>query len=388
MKKLLGILVLDLVSKIKLFIFTILILIITIEMLSFIATKFNLLMVNEEPVYYYPSGNKWRTETKPWGSWHKPNFKDQHRKTCFDVKYESNNLGSRDNEPYDENLPKNSIILIGDSFAEGIGVNLENTFAEVLEKEIGRKVLNFASAAFFGPVQEEILYRTLASELPHNEMIYFFLPANDFTENDRRWWTSRLNKFRHRPYFRKIKNNEYEVFYPNEKIKNKFLISLKSFIFHRIQMLAIQYTYTANTLKTINRIYAKFTKKKDVVNIGISSGYGYFFDDHEAIDGSLYFSKKLLSKASNLKRRLIVIIPTQTDLDKMYNGKDYKNLKWYLDLKRISSQTNSILFDLADHLKNEDWKKMVLPCDGHWSVYGNSIIAKLIKKKIFNKILN
>ena len=240
----------------------------------------NLLMVNEDPGYLYPSGDKWRTETMPWGSWHKPNFSDRHRKTCFDVKYESNNLGARDNEPYDENLPKNSIILIGDSFAEGTGVKLENTFAEVLEKEIGRKVLNFGSAAFFGPVQQEILYRTLASELPHNEMIYFFLPANDFTENDKRWWNSRFNKFRHRPYFRKIKNNEYEVFYPNEKIKNKFLISLKSFIFYRIQMISIQYTYTANTLKTINRLYAKFTKKKDIVNPSFASGYGYFFDDH------------------------------------------------------------------------------------------------------------
>ena len=38
-------------SKIKLFVFIILILIITIEMLSFIATKLNLLMANEEPIY-------------------------------------------------------------------------------------------------------------------------------------------------------------------------------------------------------------------------------------------------------------------------------------------------------------------------------------------------
>jgi len=70
-------------------------------------------------------------------------------------------------------------------------------------------------------------------------------------------------------------------------------------------------------------------------------------------------------------------------LDNIYDGKDYKNLKWYLDLKRISSQTNSILFDLADHLKKEDWGKMVHTCDGHWSIYGNSIVAKLIKKKFF-----
>ena len=94
-------------SKIKLFVFTILILIITIEMLSFIATKLNLLSANNEPSYLYPSGDKWRTETMPWGSWHKPNFSDRHRKTCFDVEYESNNIGARDNEPYDENLPKN-----------------------------------------------------------------------------------------------------------------------------------------------------------------------------------------------------------------------------------------------------------------------------------------
>ena len=38
-------------SKKNLFVFTILILIITIEMLSFIATKLNLLMANEEPIY-------------------------------------------------------------------------------------------------------------------------------------------------------------------------------------------------------------------------------------------------------------------------------------------------------------------------------------------------
>ena len=37
--------------KIKLFVFTILILIITIEIISLIATKLNLLMANEEPIY-------------------------------------------------------------------------------------------------------------------------------------------------------------------------------------------------------------------------------------------------------------------------------------------------------------------------------------------------
>ena len=370
-------------SKIKLFIFIITILAITIEIFSLIATKLNLLLVNKEPDYFYSSGNKWRNEIMPWGAWHKINFKDHHSMECFDVEYESNNLGARDNEPYDENLPANSIILIGDSWAEGFGVNLNDTFAEVLEKKIGRKVLNFGSSAFFGAVQEEILYRTLASKLPHSEIIYFFNPVNDFIENDRRYWNSKFNKFRHRPYFKKVGDDEYDIFYPSYGGGNKFLIYVKSLIFHRLQVFLVQYTYTANTLRTINALYAKINREKDVAVQNTNSGNFYFFDDHEAIDGTLHFSKKLLSKASNLERRLIVIIPILSDLINIYEGNDYKNLKWYLDLKRIASETNSILFDLAEYIKKEDYNKMVLECDGHWNAYGHRIVAELVRENFF-----
>ena len=117
----------------------------------------------------------------------------------------------------------------------------------------------------------------------------------------------------------------------------------------------MQYTYTANVLRSINAVYARYSNEKNVDTPTFMKGdkynYGYFFDDHEAIDGSLYFSKKLLSKASNLERRLIIIIPEVRDLIEIYNGRDYKNLKWYLDLKRISFQTNSMLFAFKDTLK-------------------------------------
>ena len=116
-------------SKIKLFIFTILILVVTIEVISLVATKLNLLIVNEKPGYFYPSGDKWRTEIMPWGSWHKPNSRDRHRKTCFDVEYESNNLGARDNEPYDQNLPKNQMSPYKPTFLQiGIFSALSTTF--------------------------------------------------------------------------------------------------------------------------------------------------------------------------------------------------------------------------------------------------------------------
>ena len=66
------------------------------------------------------------------------------------------------------------------------------------------------------------------------------------------------------------------------------------------------------------------------------------------------------------------------------NKKEYKNLKWYLDLKKISSETNSNLFNLADYFEAKDYEdNMVLKCDGHWNAYGNRIAAELVKENFF-----
>ena len=112
-------------------------------------------------------------------------------------------------------------------------------------------------------------------------------------------------------------------------------------------------------------------------------GSSYFFDEDESINGTLYFSKKLLLEASNLERRIILITPAIADLNDIHNGKDYKNLKWYRDLKKISSETNSTIFDLADHIEKKDFYKIMLECDGHWNPYGTRVVVELVKKKFF-----
>jgi len=370
-------------SKIKFFAIVVIVLIFSIEILSFISTKFNLLIINHEPAYVHKQGNKWRVENTPWGAWHKPNFKDQHSTECFDTNYQSNNLGARDNENYNKNLPKNSIVLIGDSFAEGYGVNLKNIFPEILEKKTNRKVLNFGSSGNFGAVQAQILYNNLASNLPHNELIYFFLPNNDFTDNDKRYWMDIVHGSRFRPYFKKINEKNYDIFYPSQNVQNKFLINVKSFLFLRLKSFLIQYTYTANTLRSINAILTKVNADKSTIISNPNLGTSYFFDDKEAINGAIFFSKKLLSEAVYLKRRIIVIIPTLIDIDLIQNGKSYKNLKWYQDLKQVSLETNTEFIDLANYFKKEEYKKMIFSCDFHWNVFGHKEVVNLIVKKFY-----
>ena len=154
--------------------------------------------------------------------------------------------------------------------------------------------LNFGSSGNFGAVQAQILYNNLASKLPHNELIYFFLPSNDFTDNDKRYWTDIVHGSRHRPYFKKINEKNYDIFYPSQNVENKFLINVKSFLFLRLKSFLIKYTYTANTLRSINTLLTKTNIDKSAIISSSNSGRSYFFDDEEAIDGTLYFSKKLL----------------------------------------------------------------------------------------------
>ena len=47
----------------------------SLELLSFVATKAELLLSNNTPEIYREQnlGPGWRTQKEPWGAWHKPN---------------------------------------------------------------------------------------------------------------------------------------------------------------------------------------------------------------------------------------------------------------------------------------------------------------------------
>ena len=173
-----------------------------LEAFSFIGVQFNIFSYPSIPSYGNTStfeGSDWRNEKELWGAWHKKNFTSNSSKSCFDVTYKTNNIGARDNKDYSKQ--SESIILLGDSFGEGVGVNFEDTFTAKI-KPTNMEVFNFSSAGDFGPLQEYIIYKELASTYNHKEVIVFFLPANDFTDNSYKYQQTLFGK-RYRPYFQK-----------------------------------------------------------------------------------------------------------------------------------------------------------------------------------------
>jgi hypothetical protein len=108
-----------------------------------------------------------------------------------------NEVGARDDSF--QNTPSSALILLGDSFAEGYGVARKEASEYLIEKDLEVPILNLGAAGDIGPLQELLIYENF-KDLPHQGVIVYIFPYNDFTDNDLKVWRS-IDQTRYRPYF-------------------------------------------------------------------------------------------------------------------------------------------------------------------------------------------
>lgn len=97
--------------------------------------------------------------------------------TEFSNAYSINSLGLRDDE---ESLHNPEVIVVGDSYAMGWGVDQQDSFAAVLQKKSGLKVLN-AALSSYGTAREMIILRRL--DTGNLRFLIIQYCENDFDEN-------------------------------------------------------------------------------------------------------------------------------------------------------------------------------------------------------------
>ncbi len=358
------------------------IMVLSFEFFSFILSKNNLLLVSNTPNLYQPSGmnigsvgKNWLTEQDTWGAWHQKNATAHHYKNCFSARYNSNSIGARDDEFSLVKVNKN-FLLLGDSFAEGFGINFEDTAQRLIEKKTGHQVLNFGAAGGVGPLQYWLLYENLAKRYPHDGLIIFLLPANDFTDNDYNYWVQNrsnlLNKDgqeRYRPYYMPINKSEYDYFIPVNAVKRNRWAYEDS----RLEIFKdffIANFWSANVFRTIRVLW-------DRSGLVTTSYSGYFDPSEEQQKAVVYFINKIIS-STTAKSVLIVSIPTEEDFIRIDNGSIRDNIFWWKSLKNLHTSNPKVKFvDLADH-RPISVKDLFFSCDAHWSPVGNQWAADIV----------
>jgi len=374
--------------------------IVLFEFISFLITKMEFFLINETPIFYVDSKNKQfqdiaygRTEREAWGAWHVANKTFRHSKynyaqqVCFDVLMEFNEIGARDESFV--NLKNNNIFLLGDSFAEGYGVSLKDTSQFFIEKKMGLSVSNFGASGNFGPLQELLIYKKYRN-LPHQGLIVYVLPSNDFTDNDINLW---LNKqHRYRPYFSPEPNPLIPFYFSNAiKKDDPFIVNkdlnLKQFI--------KEHFWSSNALRTFLMILRKDATREDIAqnNNLIKS---YFYDANSTQQNNLIIAYEAILDLAEQRDVLFVIIPSKTDISRSQmesEPNNYKQQAWYQGFKSFENrQQNRVsVLNLMDHLPSET-EYLFFNCDQHWGPKGNrwaaDVITNHIKaKKLFNSFI-
>jgi len=293
-----------------------------------------------------------------YGHRHLPNSSYEVRKNCLHISYRFNSLGFRD-EDHELKSNEKRVMVIGDSFLEGLGVEEYERLPDLLEKQYGITHINFAMADK-GPTQAFVIYDSLGSKYDHDAVMVALFPVNDLIDDD--------------PHVGKNANSIKPCWigdYPNYKLEfvpknaplNKASSTWKQFL--------KTYTYTYDAL-----FYLKERMKE---LIGSRANYpktGYFDYTEEQLNRMKYALLQIKTKAKG-KPLIVVCIPSHLDLQ----NQD-KNKTSIENLLASFCQENQIEFiglynDFLNNSENPS-KEFYYSCDSHWNPTGHEIAAKIV----------
>lgn len=251
----------------------------------------------------------------------------------FEDKYKVNSLGVRDDE---SSLKNPKYIFLGDSHTMGWGVKQDETFASLIERKLGEKVLN-AGISSYGTVRE----LKLLEEINTDSLNYLFIQFcyNDKTENQQFF----ENNYQYKPsskddYNTAKKHNKSEKSYylfkhliniiPGlfNKKEYEIPVHIKNETYHELNFLNI----IKNSKKIANNV------KIIVFDVSHKESNNYFMDNF----------KELLNKefGSTYHDRIHVVnIPDILSYDDYYILDGHLNKKGHQKIAAV----------ILNHLKNE-----------------------------------
>lgn len=314
-------------------------------------------------------GPGWYTEREAWGAWHTANAVSRQDSACFSVSLRANSFGARDRERAVDGDASRTVVL-GDSFAEGWGVEAEQRLSNLLEARLGREFINFGVANDFGPLQYQIVYEQLASKFTHDRVLIMLLPDNDFTDNDPEYWRrTRPDYFhRYRPYYRPAGDGGYRPFYPVAQPPDGYADGL-SVPQHGWRGQVAKWTRRNLWSAAMYRFLRRLT-----YHVGAYSGYVGFSDEQlKAVLWSLGRIKQLAGD----RQVTIAVIPRPADFEQVRDSGDHRLIGALEDFGR-SHRINVIDLMRWMPVVEPRIERYYLPCDGHWSAEGNRIAAEAV----------
>jgi hypothetical protein len=308
------------------------------------------------------SSNLWNANHPLYGVWHSPNSSDVMKASCLSATIKTNSLGARDRERQAHSTG-NRVIVLGDSFIEGWGLEQEQRLTDLLEEKTKIEHINLGMT-HFGTYQELLVYKHFSKSFEHNALIIGLLPTNDFLDNNFDLTKSTLPDYlyRYRPYLIK-KSDKWIHFNYTENFIKRFL-RRNSHLYAAVESLmhSIPKNQLANERSKLR-----------------SNFYDY---DKASLEQFVEILRRFREEGKKTKIA-VVIIPVEEDLKRFAHEKDdlsplYKELQPYTDSLDIK------LVSLLPFFHKEKTKQGNLyhECDYHWNARANEIAAQYLIQQL------
>lgn len=306
----------------------------------------------------------WVDMNSDFGVWHGPNSSYRHTTADYSVSYHANSWGMRDRARMLESGGKKRVLVLGDSFAEGYGVEDGKRFSDVLENTTGLEHLNFGTAGSFGPTQYYLLYKTLAKKFEHDAVMVCILPFNDFLDDDYEYGKT-AHASRYRPYFAG-QSPDYKLIYtmkelPSEKGK-------------LTEQLLREFTYTGNLIKHMKGLARHRAT-------AVSASYAGYYDYTREQWQRLCYVLGLIHRDAEGKEVIILTIPSVEDFARMQKG---ETSKLPGELAAYCKAAGMTYVDLLPGIQaaEKGSRACYYQTDPHWNAYGSKVAADFILKNV------
>jgi hypothetical protein len=290
----------------------------------------------------------WWHQHPGFGAWHRPDAAGDHVGACYRARYRTNSVGARDVErPRRASGPR--VVVLGDSFLEGYGVEADSRLSEMLEAATGVPHLNFAMASF-GPYQELLVYEALARQFDHTAVMVSVFPGNDFADMD----PEGCAELGDPDYcFRPFPGPPPAL----ERI-DRLEPAWRSFLKAHSQ------TFMVILAVARARHQARTTPRS----------LFYEFDEAQAV--LLEAVLERIRTAAEGKQLIVLLIPKLHDLESFVaRGPDPLSARLEAWAVPRGVRVVNLLPGMA--VAGRRWSSYYLPCDFHWSRWGNRVAAEL-----------
>jgi lysophospholipase L1-like esterase len=308
----------------------------------------------------------WQELNADFGVWHPANAHYRHRRSCFDLIYTSNAYGMRDRDVAMAS-PSRRVVVLGDSFVEGWGVDGGHRFTDQLAALTGIQHLNFGVAGDFGPTQESVLYKTLAAKFDHRAVILTILPENDFLDDMP--FPQRLVKgARHRPFL--IGHYpDYRLQYPaGDWAPDQHP---RWFAKNVLREFWLTFRVGDHAVQLAQQLVAYWRHKGDFNPL-----HSFYFDYRPEDFDRLRYAIEQIKATAGDRPLLIVTIPVAMDYWRAASTDTTPPLT--RELTDLSAKLGITYIDLLQRMNGAERDRYFLACDPHWSDLGHRRAAEVI----------